>query len=226
MAKKVKKVKSLWADFKAFINRGNAFMLAVGVVIGGAFNTIVTSFVNMLLSVATWPVPGGLKGFITVLPALTPAQRGAAFDVNGEIINLQAFSMAEVNEKVIQFAKEQGVTLTVNDTEFIGWKDSLLKLYDQHGATYTSKGSAIIDWGGLLTAIISFIIVAFVLFMIVKVISAATQKKAALEAKALEQYYEKFPEKRPAPAVPGAPEPTQLDYLKRIAERLEKSEVK
>ncbi|NLB48897.1 MAG: MscL family protein, partial [Erysipelotrichia bacterium] len=183
--KKDKKILKMWTDFKAFINRGNAFMLAVGVVIGGAFNSIETSFVNMLLSIATWPVPGGLKGFITVLPALTPAQRGASFNIDGQTVNLQAFSMAEVNERVIQFAKQQGVTLTVTDTEFIGWKESLLKLYDQHGTTYTSKGSAIIDWGGLLTAIISFIIVAFVLFMIVKVISAAAEKKAALESKAL-----------------------------------------
>lgn len=221
-----KKVRNLWTDFKSFINRGNAFMLAVGVVIGGAFNSIVTSFVNMLLSVATWPVPGGLKGFITVLPALTPAQRGAAFDINGTKVNLQAFSMAEVNERVVQFAKEQGVTLSVNDTEFIGWKESLLKLYDQHGTTYTSKGSAIIDWGGLLTAFISFIIVAIVLFFIMKAISVAAEKKAALEAKALEEYYEKFPEKRPVPAKPGVPEPTQLDYLKRITELLEKQELK
>ena len=45
MAKKVKdpNKKSLWQEFKEFINKGNAFMLAVGVVIGGAFNAIVTS---------------------------------------------------------------------------------------------------------------------------------------------------------------------------------------
>lgn len=228
MAKKVKvnKINNLWADFKAFINRGNAFMLAVGVVIGGAFNAVVTSFVNMLLSIATWPVPGGLKGFITVLPALTPAQRGAAFDINGEIVNLQSFSMAEANQKVIEFAKAQNKTLTVDSADFIQWKNSLLSLYDQHGTTFTSKGSAIIDWGGLLTAIISFLIVALVLFIVVKFVTIAQQKKAELEAKALEQYYEKNPEKRPAPVEPGVPQPTELDYLKRIAEQLEKQEVK
>ena len=37
--------KGLWDEFKAFINKGNAFMLAVGVVIGGAFSAIVTAFV-------------------------------------------------------------------------------------------------------------------------------------------------------------------------------------
>ena len=43
MAKKEKKGPGLWAEFKEFINRGNAFMLAVGVVIGGAFSAIVSS---------------------------------------------------------------------------------------------------------------------------------------------------------------------------------------
>ena len=60
-AKKIKKPGFI-KEFKEFINRGNAFMLAVGVVIGGAFSAIVNAFVNILLSVATWAVPGGLKG--------------------------------------------------------------------------------------------------------------------------------------------------------------------
>ena len=45
------KGKSFFAEFKEFINKGNAFMLAVGVVIGGAFSAIVNSLVNILLSV-------------------------------------------------------------------------------------------------------------------------------------------------------------------------------
>lgn len=76
MAKKAKKGPGFWKEFKEFINRGNAFMLAVGVVIGGAFGAIVNAFVNMLMSLATWPVPGGLSGLVTVLPALTDGQKG------------------------------------------------------------------------------------------------------------------------------------------------------
>jgi large conductance mechanosensitive channel len=37
-------------DFKAFILRGNVVDLAVGIVIGGAFGMLVTSFVDNLLS--------------------------------------------------------------------------------------------------------------------------------------------------------------------------------
>ena len=215
--------KGIWNEFKAFINRGNAFMLAVGVVIGGAFSAIVNAFVGMLTSVATWPVPGGLKGLVTVLPALTDAQKGAAFLHEGATINRQFFTMAEANDMVIEFAAAQGKTgLTVESADFIQWKNSLLSLYDLHGTTFTSKMSAIIDWGTLINAIISFIIIAVVLFIIVKVSNAAAAKKAELDAKAKEVYYQKHPEERPVEPEPEAPKPTQEELLAGILAELKK----
>ena len=217
---KDKNKKGFFAEFKEFINKGNAFMLAVGVVIGGAFSAIVTAFVNILLSVATWPVPGGLKGLVSVLPALTDAQKGAAFVVDGKTVNLQSFTMAEANDRVVQFAAAQGKTLALDDADFIQWKNSLLGLYEQHGTTFTYKMSAVIDWGALLTAFISFIIIALVLFIIVKVSNSMAAKKAALQAKAKEAYYEKHPDERPAPVEPGAPAPTQEELLTQIRDIL------
>ena len=220
--KEAKKGKpSLFAEFKAFISKGNAFMLAVGVVIGGAFSAIVTAFVNILLSVATWPVPGGLKGLVTVLPALTEAQKGAAFKVGENVVNLQSFTMAEANDRVIQFAAAQGkADLTVDSADFIQWKNSLLGLYDQHGTVFTSKMSAVIDWGALLTAVISFLIIAIVLFIIVKAVATVNAKKAELEEKAREAHYKKHPEDRPAPVEPGLPEPTEKEILVQIRDLL------
>ena len=227
MAKKNKKGKGIFAEFKEFINKGNAFMLAVGVVIGGAFSAIVNAFVNILLSLATWPVPGGLKGLVSVLPALTDAQKGAAFLVDGKTVNLQSFTMAEANERVIQFAAAQGkVGLTVDDADFIQWKNSLLSLYDQHGLTFTSKMSAVIDWGALLTAFISFLIIALVLFIIVKMVNSAQRKREEIKARAQEEYYKKHPEERPVEPEPGQPEPTELDYLKEIRDLLKEKEAK
>ena len=214
MAKKEKKKgPGLWAEFKEFINRGNAFMLAVGVVIGGAFSAIVTAFVNMLLSVATWAVPGGLKGLVTVLPALNSAQAGPVG---------QSFNIDQVVDKTVDFAASQGVTITKDSETFIQWQTALLGKYDQHGTTFTFKGAAVIDWGALLTAFISFIIIALVLFIIVKVSNSMARKREELKARAQEAYYEKHPEERPVPPEPGKPEPTELDYLKRIAEALDK----
>ena len=214
MAKKEKKKgPGFWAEFKEFINRGNAFMLAVGVVIGGAFGAIVTAFVNMLLSVATWAVPGGLKGLVTVLPALNSAQSGPVG---------QSFKISQIVDKTVDFAASQGVQITKDSDTFIQWENALLGKYDQHGTTFTFKGAAVIDWGALLTAVISFIIIALVLFLIVKISNSMARKREELQAKAQEAYYEKHPEERPVPPEPGKPEPTELDYLKRIAEALDK----
>ena len=214
MAKKEKKKgPGLWAEFKEFINRGNAFMLAVGVVIGGAFGAIVTAFVNILLSVATWWVPGGLKGCVTVLPALNSAQKG--FEGVG-----QSFAKADFDAMALKLGQAAGIT--DNGQALIYGSSKLSGNYTAHGARFYFNGSALIDWGALLTAIISFLIIAIVLFIIVKVVNNAARKREELKAKAQEAYYEKHPEERPAPEEPGKPAPTELDYLKRIAEALDK----
>ena len=220
MAKKAKKGPGLWAEFKEFINRGNAFMLAVGVVIGGAFSAIVTAFVNILLSVATWPVPGGLKGLVSVLPALTDAQKGMDPDVGLG----QYFKMGELQNLAKALAdKTYGADVVTNNPNLIeSVKATIASKYTLHGTTFTYNMSAVVDWGALLTAVISFIIIAVVLFIIVKVSNEAARKKEELKAKAQEAYYEKHPEERPVPPEEGKPEPTEIDYLKRIADALEK----
>ena len=42
-------MKIFWGEFKDFINKGNAFDLAIGLVIGTAFNAIVKSLVNDII---------------------------------------------------------------------------------------------------------------------------------------------------------------------------------
>jgi len=49
MSKKDPNKKSLIAEFKEFINKGNAMALAVGTIIGGAFSTITKSVTNDLI---------------------------------------------------------------------------------------------------------------------------------------------------------------------------------
>ena len=55
---KEKKKSSFFKDFKAFITKGNILDLAVAVVIGGAFNAIITSLVNNIIM----PLVGLLTG--------------------------------------------------------------------------------------------------------------------------------------------------------------------
>ncbi|MBO4792861.1 MAG: large conductance mechanosensitive channel protein MscL, partial [Clostridia bacterium] len=60
MAKKEKKKGGFWADFKAFISKGNVLDMAVGVVIGGAFGKIVTGLVNYIINPVVSLLTGGV----------------------------------------------------------------------------------------------------------------------------------------------------------------------
>ncbi len=196
----------LWKEFKTFINRGNALDLAVGVVIGGVFNAIVTSLVNILLSVATWGVPGGLSGLVTVLPALSPGQ--SASNVNPDWLNV--YTAQEFNAMAEKISDEGGVVSLFTSS------------YTQHGSSYYYNGCAIIDWGAFINAVITFLIVATTLFVIVKVFNYLKKKGQLAQEKAKEEYYKKHPEERPVILPPGPAAPTETELLASILAELKK----
>ncbi len=71
---------STMGDFQKFILRGNVVDLAVGVVIGAAFNTVVQAFVKDIINPL---IPGGKNGlFSTIIPM--PYGPGLAV---GDLIN-------------------------------------------------------------------------------------------------------------------------------------------
>ncbi len=51
----------MWAEFKKFIAKGNVLDLAVAVIIGGAFNAIVTSLVNDIIMPLVGLILGRVK---------------------------------------------------------------------------------------------------------------------------------------------------------------------
>ena len=179
---KKKNGETLAQQFKKFITRGNILDMSVGVIMGGAFNAIVNAFTKILMSVATWGVPGGINGLVTVLPAANEAQRGAEIALANGNAFVQKFSTAEVNEMVIGYAKAQGADITVTSDTFNQWKTSLLSLYSQHGTTWTYNQSAVIDWGTFINAIISFLTIALTLFVIIKVTTYVGKKRAEFKA--------------------------------------------
>ena len=221
MAKKKREKGKLWKEFKNFINKGNAFMLAVGVVIGGAFSAITNAFVNILLSVCTWAVPGGLKGLVTVLPALNDAQKG--MDATRGLGQFFDASKLQELAKVEAIATYGEATINKTPTLIENVKATILSKYTLHGTTHTNNMSAVIDWGTLINAFISFIIIALVLFTIVKVANTIAAKKKQIDAQLLEAYYVKHPEERPAPVEPGKPAPTEAELLTQILVELKKS---
>lgn len=64
-------MKKFFSEFKAFITRGNILDMAVGVIIGGAFNTIVTTLnKQILMPIVNWAlshITDG-SGLYTILP--------------------------------------------------------------------------------------------------------------------------------------------------------------
>ena len=204
--KKNSTVKTWWKEFKAFISRGNILDLAVGVIIGGAFNAIVTAFTSILMSVCTWGVPGGLSGLVTVLPAASAAQRVPTdITVAGEALK-QSYTASE------------WATLSQADD----FTTAISGMYTKHGTSFYYSGAAIIDWGAFINAIISFLIIALTLFVIIKVVNYLQKKREALKAQALEAYYEKHPEERPVPEAPAPAKPTTEELLTAILEELKK----
>lgn len=185
---------SLWQEFKKFITKGNVIDLSIGVIMGSAFGAIVTAFTNILLSVCTWGVPGGISGLVTILPAVSQTQISPLGE-QYQVITAQQYL--------------DGIS---------GYTTSQLSgMYTQIGTNYYYKGLALINWGEIINAIISFIIIALVLFIILKVYTALKNRRLAYEKAKLEKYYQEHPEERP---VEKAKEPTELDLLKSINESL------
>ena len=211
-AERKAKGEGLWNDFKKFISKGNVLDMAVGVIIGGAFNAIVTALVNILMSVCTWGVPGGIKGLVTVLPAANATQAGVP-GIGQYFTDLKAATIA--------YAASQGVTITESSDTYVHWQNSLKNLYTLHGTTWTYNLSAVIDWGTFINAIISFIIIAITLFVIVRTVKSVKAKRLAWQAQIQEEYYKKHPEERPAPEPEPVKKPTTEELLTAILGELQ-----
>ncbi len=226
-------MKQFFKDFKAFISRGNVLDMAVGVVIGGAFSAIVTALVNILLSVCLWAVPGGLKGLVTVLPAVNDVQKG----MNASIGLGQSFQASQLQELGVKLTQANYPDLSPADAGWTsaveGAKTTILSKYTLHGTTYTYNMSAVIDWGTFINAILSFLIVAFVLFIIIRAFmkaqKAREKAKAEIAAKRAKgqavttEEAEAAGEEPAAPAVPTNDE-VMISLLTEIRDSLKKDE--
>lgn len=134
-------------EFRDFAMKGNVVDMAVGVIIGGAFGSIVTALVNNVM-----------------MPPIGLATGG------------------------------------------IDFKDKKLILQAADATTKTPEVA--IGWGVFLNATINFLIVAFCLFMVIKLMNTAKKKMEREKAAA----------PPPAPPAPSA----QEVYLKEIRDLLAK----
>lgn len=111
----------MWREFRDFALKGNAFDLAVGVIIGLAFSKIVDSIVNDIFM----PIVGALTG---------------GLDFSNNFVPLSS----SVTADTLAAAKQQG---------------------------------AVLAYGNFLTVVVNFIIVAFILFMLVRSLTVFRRKE-------------------------------------------------
>jgi len=113
-------------DFKAFIARGNVLDLAVAVIIGAAFGTIVTSLTGDVIMPAVGAVFGG----------------------------------ADFSNHFILLSTPDGYQGSIADY-----------------AALKEAGAAMIGYGAFLTALLNFLILAFVIFLLVRAANRLIAKK-------------------------------------------------
>ena len=135
------------SEFKAFIMKGNVMDLAVGVIIGGAFGTIVKSLTDDVIM----PIVGALFGGLDFSNYFSPLSDA-------------------VTATSLEAAKEQG---------------------------------AVLAYGSFFTAVVNFLILGFIIFLLVRAVNNMMKKEEE------------------APAAPAAP-PAQEVLLGEIRDLLRK----
>jgi large conductance mechanosensitive channel len=90
---------SMISEFKAFAMRGNVVDMAVGVVIGGAFGKIVTSFVNDVLMPPIGMLVGGVD-----FSGIKLTLKEAVGDAAAVTLNIGSFIQTIVDFTIIAFA--------------------------------------------------------------------------------------------------------------------------
>ena len=86
-------------EFKTFIAQGNVLDLAVGVIIGGAFGKIVTSFVDdLIMPIVSLFTKGGIAGGIVLREKMTDA---SGKEVAAIVLNYGSFTSNILNFIII-----------------------------------------------------------------------------------------------------------------------------
>ena len=88
---------SLFEEFKNFALKGNVIDLAVGVIIGAAFGTIVKSLVDNIIM----PLVGAL---VSASPAVEEGYKSWGFHINGNVVHVGLFLADVANFLIVALA--------------------------------------------------------------------------------------------------------------------------
>lgn len=103
-------LKNTISEFKKFIARGNVLDLAVGVIIGGAFSSIVTSLVNNILTPILGLFLGGINfSNLAITFKDTKIEYGAFIEsiIDFLIVAICIFILVKFINKVMNLKKEE-----------------------------------------------------------------------------------------------------------------------
>ena len=92
-------MKKLFAEFKAFINKGNALSLAIGVIIGAAFTAIVSAINTKIIS----PIIGLLLSDTDLSESLVTVLKTSIDETTGEEVVTNAIYWGAFIQAVIDF---------------------------------------------------------------------------------------------------------------------------
>lgn len=143
--KAAKGLKKFAEDFKAFALKGNVMDLAVAVIIGGAFQSIINSVVNdLIMPLINW-IFGGIDFSNNFIP------------------------LAKDPDQIIIPATSATDAVTVSNATLAQLEDAKIGVF---------------KYGSFITAVINFILMALVIFLLVKGITKLTslRKKEVEEA--------------------------------------------
>jgi large conductance mechanosensitive channel len=104
----------MWQEFKSFAFKGNAFDLAVGVIIGAAFGRIVDGIVNLLIMPIVGAIVGGLNfdNYFLPLSSSVTATSLAEAQKQGAVLGYGAFITIVINFLIIAFILFQMVKIS------------------------------------------------------------------------------------------------------------------
>ena len=104
----------MWQEFKAFALKGNAFDLAIGVIIGVAFGKIVDGIVTLLIMPVIGAVTGGLSfdNYFLPLSSSITAENLADAQKQGAVLGYGAFITILINFIIIALVLFQLVKLS------------------------------------------------------------------------------------------------------------------
>ena len=96
----------MWKEFRDFAVRGNVIDLAVGIIIGAAFTSVVNSLVNDIIMPPIGYLMNGIdfSNFFVVLRGDEYASLKAAKDAGAVTINYGVFLNAIINFVIVAFA--------------------------------------------------------------------------------------------------------------------------